>query len=289
MPFKENVYRALTRIPRGRVATYGQIAKIAGCPGAARAVGNAIHSNTDPDRFPCHRVVAADGSLGSNYGLGGPEAQRARLEREGVMFLDDGRVDIEEFGLVLEEHPLSPFLPGKARILFLGSFPPPRKRWSMDFFYPNWINDFWRIQGLLHFNDSGHFEIKEEKRFDKDKITVFCSESGYAFFDTARIVCRLKGNASDDYLSILQPADIRGLLDRMPDCNTIVTTGGKSAEEFLEIVREYSGYEGYSVPRTGDHISIVCFGREIKWWKMPSSSRAYPMSLAKKASFYRLI
>ena len=80
--------------------------------------------------------------------------------------------------MTIEEHPLEPFLPEKAKILFLGSFPPPKARWSMEFFYPNWINDFWRIQGLIHFADKHYFEATthstEEKspmkRFDKEKI-----------------------------------------------------------------------------------------------------------------------
>ncbi len=57
----------------------------------------------------------------------------------------------------IEKHPLAPFLPEGARILMLGSFPPKKERWSMEFFYPNWINDMWRIWGLIFFNDKEHF------------------------------------------------------------------------------------------------------------------------------------
>ncbi|MBQ5620873.1 MAG: uracil-DNA glycosylase family protein, partial [Alistipes sp.] len=66
----------------------------------------------------------------------------------------------------IEKHPLQPFLPDGARLLMLGSFPPKRERWSMDFFYPNWINDMWRIVGLLFFEDKNHFVFESEKRFD---------------------------------------------------------------------------------------------------------------------------
>lgn len=110
--------------------------------------------------------------------------------------------------MTIEVHPLEPFLPANARMLFLGSFPPPRVRWSMDFFYPNWINDFWRIQGLIHFGDRHHFEVEGEKRFDKEKIVEHCREKGIALFDTARKVCRLKGNADDNFLEIVEGTDV---------------------------------------------------------------------------------
>ena len=108
-----------------------------------------------------------------------------------------------------ESHPLEPFLPSNGRTLFLGSFPPPRARWSMDFFYPNWINDFWRIMGLLFHNDRHHFECGPDapKTFDRERITAFCRTEGLAFFDTARRVRRLKANASDNFLEIGEPTD----------------------------------------------------------------------------------
>ena len=71
--------------------------------------------------------------------------------------------------MTIEEHPSKPFLPLGARVLFLGSFPPPRKRWSMDFFYPNWLNDFWRIMGLIFLGGKQALEAEGEKRFDQEK------------------------------------------------------------------------------------------------------------------------
>ena len=186
---------------------------------------------------------------------------------------------------VLESHPLKPFLPADGRILFLGSFPPPRSRWSMEFFYPNFINDFWRIQGLLHFNDPSHFEISGEKRFDCGKIVSFCQEKGLAFYDTASVVCRLKGNASDEFLEIVEPADIASLLEAMPDCTTIVTTGGKSAQELLEIFNS-SGASLRKIPAVGDSLEAEAFGRHLRLWRMPSTSRAFPMKLQDKAAYY---
>ena len=85
----------------------------------------------------------------------------------------------------VEYHPLRPFLPENAKVLFLGSFPPQRKRWCMDFYYPNFINDHWRIEGQIFFGDKNHFVDLEAKRFKIDEIIAFCQEKGLAFFDTS--------------------------------------------------------------------------------------------------------
>lgn len=287
--FREKVYRAVAMIPEGRVGTYAQVAELAGFVGAARAVGNALHINTNPARVPCHRVVCADGSFANGYAFGGPERQKERLKTEGVVFTEDGRkVDMARCSIVIEDHPLEPFLPSDGRVLFLGSFPPPKARWSMDFFYPNFQNDFWRIQGLIHFSDAGHFIAEGRRCFDCAMIKAFCRESGLAFFDTASRVCRLKGNASDDFLVILRPADIAAMLQTMPLCRTIVTTGGKSSEELIEIL-DRQGIAGVVRPSVGMSIDIHINDNDIRWWRMPSSSRAYPMKLEDKAAFYRKV
>lgn len=275
MTFAEKVYDAVKRIPKGRVATYGQIAEIIGCPGGTRAVGNALHVNPYAPVVPCHRVVAANGSLAEHFGAGGPRVQYERLEAEGVIFIDSLHVDLSKCGIVIESHPLEPFLPANGQILFLGSFPPPKVRWSMDFFYPNWINDFWRIQGMIHFDDAHYFEMNG-KRFDRERIMTFCSYKGLAFYDTASKVCRLKGNASDEFLEILKPSDIGQMLAQMPKCHTVVTTGGKSSEELADILHVDK------LPPVGSFIDL----EQIRWWRMPSTSRAYPMSLENKATQY---
>lgn len=187
--------------------------------------------------------------------------------------------------MTIEEHPLQPFLPANGKVLFLGSFPPPKARWSMEWFYPNWINDFWRIQGLLHFNDKSHFEVKGDKRFDKERIVSFCEKNGMAFFDTARKVCRLKDNASDNFLEILEPTDVFALLEQMPSCSVVVTTGGKASEEICG----YFSSQGVKVdiPKVGESVSINSKRWNGTWWRMPSSSRAYPMKLEKKAEYYK--
>ena len=100
----------------------------------------------------------------------------------------------------IEKHPLEPFLPPKAKLLILGSFPPQRKRWSMDFYYPNLNNDMWRIVGLLFFGDKDHFLNDTRKAFCREQIIDFLNEKGIALFDTASSIRRLQDNASDKFL-----------------------------------------------------------------------------------------
>ena len=82
----------------------------------------------------------------------------------------------------IEQHPLEPFLPENAHVLMLGSFPPQRKRWSMEFYYPNWNNDMWRITGLIFFGDKEHFVDKQQKRFDRERLVSFLRQKGIALF-----------------------------------------------------------------------------------------------------------
>ncbi len=132
--------------------------------------------------------------------------------------------------ILTEKHPLKPFLPTNAKVLMLGSFPPKQDRWSMEFFYPNWINDMWRIIGLLFFNDKQYFEVKGEKRFNKELIEEFCINNGLALYDTACEVKRLKDNASDKFLEVITVTDISELLKQLPNCSAIVVTGQKATE-----------------------------------------------------------
>lgn len=179
-----------------------------------------------------------------------------------------------------ERHPLEPFLPENARILVLGSFPPPKARWSMEFFYPNWINDYWRIQGFIFFNDKHHFEIKGEKRFCKESIIDFCNNKGFALYDTACEVIRLKKNASDKFLDVVTPTDIEALLNQIPHCTAIVTTGQKATDVIVNTF-------GCEEPAVGSYAKVTINGRALRFWRMPSTSRAYPLALEKKAEAYR--
>lgn len=91
------IYEAVKKIPRGKVATYGRVAELAGNPKMARAVGNALHKNPDPDSIPCYRVVNAKGELAGEFAFGGAGAQRKLLEADGIEFIGD-RVDLEKYG-----------------------------------------------------------------------------------------------------------------------------------------------------------------------------------------------
>ena len=182
----------------------------------------------------------------------------------------------------VERHPLEPFLPVGARVLMLGSFPPPRQRWSMDFYYPNFQNDMWRILGLLFYGDKLHFVDAPHKRFDCYRVVRFCTEHGIAIFDTATAVRRLKANASDKFLEVVEPTDVAALLRRIPDCRAVVVTGEKAAETVLLSLADAS----HSVPRIGSYENFGFEGRQMQLWRMPSSSRAYPVALEKKAEYY---
>ena len=163
-------------------------------------------------------------------------------------------------------------------MLFLGSFPPQPHRWNMPFYYPNWINDFWRIMGLIHFGDKEHFCLSAEKRFDEAAIRAFCTAEGLAFYDTACEVKRLRENASDAFLEVVRATDIPALLRQIPTCRTLVTTGEKASTLAADAF-------GCPVPPVGGSVDIG----PLRFWRMPSTSRAYPLPLEKKAQAYRLL
>ena len=179
-----------------------------------------------------------------------------------------------------EQHPLEPFLPAGARLLMLGSFPPQRKRWSMDFFYPNLQNDMWRIVGWVFFGDKARFLDPSGRRFDRDRIAAFCASKGIALYDTAVEVIRLKDNASDNFLQVVREVDLAALLARIPACRAIVTTGQKATDTLRAVA-------GCGEPPVGGSVEFRYAGRTMRLYRMPSSSRAYPRPVEWKAGFYR--
>lgn len=178
----------------------------------------------------------------------------------------------------IERHPLQPFMPENARLLMLGSFPPPKERWCMDFFYPNPQNDMWRIMGQIFFGDKQHFV--DGKVFKYEEIVSFCRKQGIAIFDTAQAVRRLQGNAADEHLEIVERTDIAALLQQIPHCHAICCTGGKAAETLAEILHT-------ATPKVGEFVETNFADRVIRFWRMPSSSRAYPLPFDKKAAAYQ--
>lgn len=178
--------------------------------------------------------------------------------------------------IIIESHPWEPFIPAGAKVLVLGTFPPGNHRWSMDFYYPNRTNDFWFMMGLLFLGNKDALYDRTAKRFDLEAIRSLMTEKRIALNDTARKVRRLKGNASDKYLEIVEPVPLYELLQEMPDCHTIISTGEKAAGVIAELTQT-------EIPKMGAMVESTD-GLEI--WRMPSTSRAYPLPLASKAAYY---
>lgn len=180
----------------------------------------------------------------------------------------------------IESHPFEPFLPDGAVVLMLGTFPPKPERWSMEFYYPNKINDMWRITGLIFYGDKNHFWIEEEKRFDLPLLKQFLTERRIALYDTATRVRRLKDNASDKFLDIVETINLDEFFGSRPTIRAIVTAGEKATG----VIAQKAGVE---LPKTGEVVHCTYHGHEFNLYRMPSSSRAYPLSLEKKAEVYR--
>jgi G:T/U-mismatch repair DNA glycosylase len=153
----------------------------------------------------------------------------------------------------------------------------------MDFYYPNFINDHWRIEGQIFFGDKNHFVDLEAKRFRIDEIVAFCQEKGLAFFDTSTAIRRLQDNASDKFLEVVEPTDIHALISQLPHLRAIVTTGEKATETictYFDIPEIPKVNTSTALPQRGSGEGAVLF-------RLPSSSRAYPLSFDKKVEAYR--
>lgn len=178
-----------------------------------------------------------------------------------------------------ETHPLPPFVSESTKVLMAGTFPPKRHRWSMEWFYPNFQNDMWRIWGYIYKGDKNYFVDSEKKCFDKEKIVAFCTEIGLGLCDTGKEVVRLKDNASDKFLQIIEPFDLGALLENAPRCEAIAVTGELAGETLCGIV-------GCDSLKIGVPLDVEFRGRQLRLWRMPSSSRAYPKSIEWKAEYY---
>ena len=180
----------------------------------------------------------------------------------------------------LETHPWKPFIPEGTRMIFLGSFPPAPHRWAMDFFYPNFINDMWRIFGICLHNDKGWFVYEEKRTFHREMIERMLKDLGIGIYDTAMVVRRTRNTASDKDLEVIKNTDFDGLLRMAPLCKYLVTTGEKATN----IITSHFSIEK---PKLGNHVDFIFEGRNISLYRMPSSSRAYPMKIEDKAAFYK--
>ena len=181
-----------------------------------------------------------------------------------------------------EKHPLKPFLPHSAKVLMLGSFPPPMKRWKMPFYYPNFQNDMWRVMGIVFYDDPLHFIDVNKKTFRQDEIVDFLTVKGIAIYDSAVEIERGNNDASDANLQVIERVNLSEILAQIPDCKAIVATGGKSAEIVADIL-------GVKTPAVGVFVEANCCGRPIRLYRMPSTSRAFPMKIDVKARAYEAI
>lgn len=162
----------------------------------------------------------------------------------------------------------------------LGSFPPQRKRWSMEFYYPNLNNDMWRIMGIIFYHNKDYFLNEGQKAFCRDRIIDFLNEKGIALFDTATAIRRLQDNASDKFLEVVTSTDVKALLNQLPECKAIATTGQKATDTLLN---QFDVAE----PKVGGFSPFVYRNQAFKLFRMPSSSRAYPLKLEAKATVYQ--
>ena len=183
----------------------------------------------------------------------------------------------------IERHPFEPFLPDGCRVLMLGSFPPSAKRWKMRFFYPNFTNDMWRILGICHYSDKSRFVDERSKTYRLDDIKDFLTSQRIGMYDTACAVRRLKNTASDKDLEIVEPTDLKSMVQSLPRLTDIVATGQKAAQVLCDT------FDIGRPPVTGGCVTFDFDGRACRLWRMPSSSRAYPMRLEDKAAVYQRV
>lgn len=184
----------------------------------------------------------------------------------------------------IERHPFTPFLPEGCRVVLCGTFPPKPEKWAMDFFYPNFQNDMWRIFGLIFFNDKDKFFNKETKTVDKEGIKKMLIHYKIGIGETATEVIRTKDNASDKFLEIVTPVNLVKLFANAPDLEIIATTGEKAASVIATLTNT-------EIPKMGGHIMCAAIlgdgeKRDFIHWRLPSTSRAYPMPFEKKKDFY---
>lgn len=181
-----------------------------------------------------------------------------------------------------EKHPLKPFVSLETKVMMIGSFPPARSKWNMEFYYPNFQNDMWRILGLVFFDNKDYFLANDKLSFDVDLLKNTLINKGVAIGDMGQEIIRLKNNASDKFLKITKPLNVSELLCQMPLCRTFITTGDKATEElrlhFSDKIKH---------PPSGGCVTFNYDERDFKLYRMPSSSRAYPMTLANKAKIYK--
>lgn len=181
----------------------------------------------------------------------------------------------------IESHPFKPWLPKHAKILMLGTFPPAPKRWCMPWYYPNFTNDMWRILGLIFKRDKFAFVDQINKTYRLNSIKEMLLEQGIAIFDTAQRIRRTKGTASDKDLEIVEPTNFNKILHSLPQCKAIITAG----QVATDIISQHYNINAKHL-KMGENVSFMFEERTILLYREPSSSRAFPMKIEKKAKYY---
>ncbi|WP_394125092.1 DNA glycosylase [Psychrobacter nivimaris] len=195
----------------------------------------------------------------------------------------------------LETHPFEPVLPPNATVMMMGTFPPTSDKWAMSFHYPNFYNDMWRIYGRVFFDDADYFRVGDEKRFDPERIQNFMFERGIASCPTVKQAIRETGNASDKNLTVVTPVDLEVILPQVPKVESLFTTGGKATEVLLGLLDEPIAKSKH--PKTNQSMDYPYQWQStdnqkadvnnLTLYRLPSTSRAYPLSLDKKVAAYK--
>ncbi|WP_370587238.1 DNA glycosylase [Psychrobacter sp. JCM 18900] len=179
--------------------------------------------------------------------------------------------------------------------MMMGTFPPTADKWAMSFHYPNFYNDMWRIYGRVFFDDADYFRVGDEKRFDPERIRDFMFERGIASCPTVKQAIRETGNASDKNLTVVTPVDLDVILPQVPKVETLFTTGGKATEVLLNLLSEPIAKSKH--PKTNQSMDYPYQWQStdnqkadvsnLTLYRLPSTSRAYPLSLDKKVAAYK--
>ena len=209
--------------------------------------------------------------------------------------MDNNSILSEARAAEVETHPFGPVLPPDATVMMMGTFPPTADKWAMRFHYPNFYNDMWRIYGSVFFDDVDYFRVGDEKRFDPERIRAFMFERGIASCPTVNQAIRETGNASDKNLTVVTPVDLDSILPQVPKVETLFTTGGKATEVLLNLLAEPPAKSKY--PKTNQSMdypyqwqsnqSQKVDVNDLTLYRLPSTSRAYPLALDKKVAAYK--
>ena len=209
--------------------------------------------------------------------------------------MDNNSILSEARAADIEAHPFGPVLPPDATVMMMGTFPPTADKWAMRFHYPNFYNDMWRIYGSVFFDDVDYFRVGDEKRFDPERIRAFMFERGIASCPTVNQAIRETGNASDKNLTVVTPVDLDNILPQVLKVQTLFTTGGKATEVLLNLLAEPPAKSKY--PKTNQSMdypyqwqsnqSQKADVNDLTLYRLPSTSRAYPLALDKKIAAYK--